>query len=401
MPVGTVPGVYLEPAPAISSAQIGGIDEFKSIIIVGTAPSGTNNLLTDITSYDDFRTKFGTTAPVDLHIKNLFLNNPQLATQQPNQRYRVKFVKATDTGGSPTTTTHITAGLNYLNSLDEVPLGFLLVPEAFTVTAPADTTTLYELIDDVCEAKGLLGLVDFRTTATTAALIGTAADAYRLPRRSTAAYWGYTREASTDIPLSVIAAAHAVRQFDEFGQFTPPAGRYAIANSNPQPRLLTKTDQELVYPKQVNYAKRIMSGAGAFSDVIWGAKTLSSDPAQGCPDINTYIASVVTERSVQRNIEVFKSVGFSSVQIELKSTVSQRLIELSDANAFKQDVVLPNELVINTASGLQRLSKGTTIPRGYTVFEPAVIGNKAYIDFVYFPVTTLEQVIIRTSRVII
>lgn len=397
----TVPGVYLEPAPAISSAQVGGIDQFSSIIMVGTAPSGTPNLLTDITGYEDFRTKFGTTSPVDLHVKNLFLNNPQLATQQPNAKYRVKFVKATDSGGSPTTTTHLSAGLNYLNALDEVPLGFLLVPEAFTVTSPADTTTLYELIDDVCEAKGLLGLVDFRTTANTAVLIGTAADAYRQARRSTAAYWGYTRDGATDIPLSVIAAAHAVRQFDEFGQFTPPAGRYAIANSNPQPRLLTKADQELVYPKQVNYIKRIMSASGSFSDVIWGAKTLSSDPVQGTPDINTYIASVVTERSVQRNIEVFKSVGFSSVQIELKSAISARLVELSEAQAFKQDVVLQNELIINAAGGLQRLTKGTTVPRGYVVFEPVVQGNKAYVDFVYFPVTTLEQVIIRTSRVIV
>jgi hypothetical protein len=399
MPV--TPGVYLEAAPAISSAQVGGIDEFKSIVIVGTSATGGNNLLTDIVSYDDFRTKFGTTSPLDLHIKMLFANNPQLSVQQPNQRYRVKFVKGFDTGGSPTPTTHLTAGLNYLNGLDEVPLGFLLCPEAFTVATPADTTTLYELIDDVCEAKGLLGLVDFRTTANTAALISTAADGYRLGKRSTAAYWGYNRDGATDIPLSVIVAAQAVRQFDEFGQFTPPAGRYAIANPNPQPRLLTRADQEIVYGKQVNFAKRVMSSANAYNDVVWGAKTMATDPALGCPDINTCIASIVTERSVQRNIEVFKSVGFSSVQIELKSTVSQRLIELSDANAFKQDVVLTNEIVLNTASGLQRLSKGTTIPRGYVVFEPQIVGNKAYIDFVYFPVTTLEQVIIRTSRVII
>lgn len=397
---GNVPGVYLQQPPPISTAQLGGIDEFKSVIILGTATSGTNNVLTDIYSYADFRTKFGTNSPCDAHFASLFANYPSLSTTTTTRPSRVKFFKATDSGGSPTTTTHLTAGITAMNSLDELPLGILLAPEAYTVANAPDTTTLYGLLDNLSKAKGLLHFADFRSTVNTAALVSTAADGYLSANRAVAAYYGWNLENTIQVPLSVIAAAQALRCFDERGQFVPPAGKFAIANPNPQPSLLNFAGQETVHGKRVNYIRRLAIN-GISSDLVWGTRMMSTDENQGCVDINTYVASVITERTVTRDIQVFQSITDQQILAAgLKASLSATLTRLSNAGAYQRNVTTTREFVVQRVTGeLVSVPAGTPFPQGFLIMEPIIIKRQQYIDFVYVPVTTQEQVIIRSARI--
>lgn len=401
MPTTEVPGVYIEPAPSITASQVGGVDSFKTIILVtsntGTGGTATSNVLTDVTSYTDFRTKFGTTCPIDASVKALFDNYANLSalSQTPNQS-RVKVIRGQATTSNVTNDT--LRAFDVLTALDDCPLGFLLAEEAAALVVDATTVTnIFTPMDTLCGAKGLLGLVNIPAANLTATAINTWANLVKSAKRNIAAFWG---SALTGVSAATIAAIHALRAFDEYGQFIPPAGKYAIANSNP-PALLTRADQDLVYPNRINFIKRLVANTGTTSDVIWGARMLSTDKSQGCLDMNTYVSSSVTEKTIARNIDVFRSIGFSSVLIELKATVTARLNDLNDAGAYRQDVVLTDDLLVNTSTGLQRLTKGTAIPSGFIVFDPIVQAGKAYIDFVYFPVTTLEQIVIRTSRVIL
>jgi len=397
---GNVPGVYLQQPAPISTAQLGGIDEFKSVIILGTATTGTANLLTDVYSYADFQAKFGTNSPCDAHVKSLFANYPSLATTTTTRPSRVKFFKATDSGGSPTPTTHLTAGITALTGLDELPLGILLAPEAYTVANAPDTATLYTLLDTLSQAKGLLHFADFRSTVNTAALVATAADGYLAPKRATAAYYGWNLENSIQVPLSVIAAAQAMRTFDERGQFTPPAGKYPIIASAPQPALLNFTGQETVHGKRVNYVRRLsLNGVG--SDLVWGTRMMSSDEDQGCMDINTYVASVITERTVTRDIQVFQSITDQQILAAgLKASLATTLTRLSNAGAYQRNVTTTKEFVIQRVTGqLVQVPTGTPFPQGFLIMEPIIIKRQQYIDFVYIPVTTQEQVILRSARI--
>lgn len=397
---GNVPGVYLQQPPPISTAQLGGIDEFKSIIILGTATTGTANVLTDIYSYADYQTKFGVSSPCDAHVKSLFANYPSLSTTTTTRPSRVKFFKATDSGGSPTTTTHLTAGITAMTALDELPLGILLAPEAYTVTNAPDTTTLFGLLDTLALAKGLLHFADFRSTVNTAALVSTAADGYLAAKRAVAAYYGWNLESAIQVPLSVIAAAQALRCFDERGQFTPPAGKFPIAASSPQPSLLNFAGQETVHAKRVNYIRRLGLN-GISSDLVWGTRMMSTDEDQGCMDINTYIASVITERTVTRDIQVFQSITDQQILLAgLKASLSTTLARLSDAGAYQRNVTTTKEFVVQRVTGeLVQIRPGTPFPQGFLILEPIIIKRQQYVDFVYIPVTTQEQVILRSARI--
>jgi hypothetical protein len=396
----SVPGVYLQSPDPISTAQLGGIDEFKSIIILGTSTTGTQNALVDIYSLSDYQAKFGVGSPCEPHVRSLFANYPALTTTVTTRPSRVKFFRCFDTGGSPTTTTHLTAGIAAMTALDELPLGIMLCPEAFTVANAPDTTTLYGLLNTLALAKRLLLFADFRATVTTAALVSTAADAYLGPNRGVAAYYGWNLESAVNVPLSVIAAAQALRTFDERGQFVPPAGKFPIVNSAPQPALLNNAGQETVHGKRVNYIRR-WNLNGNSADVVFGTRMMSSDETQGCVDINTYISQAITERSVLRGIEVFKTVSDRNVDaLELKAELQSRLSQLSAAGAYQLNVTLEQNYQIQKADGsIETLIKGSNVPSGFIVLDPVIRRRQAFIDFVYMPVITSEQVIIRSSRI--
>lgn len=414
MTIPSYPGVFLEPSPPISSTQVGGIDEFKALIVVGTkgtTGTGTEGKLTEIKSHSDFRAKFGDDSPSTAAIKVIFDNYSQIAT-----RKRLWFIagKATTT---PTAKTNLIAALDILSAEDELPLGILISPEMLTISVEADFSAVCKKMDTVAKTKGLLAMLDMPDLTITADLAVVFADEFRAATRSSALYYGWNAiPADTasgmaqgdDVGTATIAAAHAIRCWDELGQFVPPAGKYAIAHPNfltPPPPI--NADQEKLYPARINYPKKLTSSTGQASYTIWGTR-MASEPDttllsvnEGCLDINTYVASVVTEKTIQRNIDVFRSTGFDSVSMELKSTVSNRMSELSSAGAFKQNVTVPQDILIQTERGLETITKGTDIARGYIVFEPFIKGNQAFIDVVYFPVTTLEQIIIRVSRIII
>lgn len=397
---GNVPGVYLQQPPVVSTAQLGGIDEFKSIIILGTSTTGTNNTLTDIYSYADFQTKFGVSSSCDAHVKSLFANYPSLSTTTTTRPARVRFFKAFDTGGSPTTTTHLTAGITAITLLDELPLGILLAPEAYTVTSSTDTTTLFGLLDTLAKAKGLLHFADFRSTVNTAALVSTAADGYLSTSRAVAAYYGWNLESAIQVPLSVIAAAQALRCFDERGQFTPPAGKYAIASSSPQPSLLNATGQETIHAKRVNYIRRLAID-GVSSDLVWGTRMMSTDENLGFLDINTYVSAVITERTVTRDIQVFQSISDQQILAAgLKASLTATLTRLSNAGAYQRNITITKEFVVQRVTGqIVTVAAGTPFPQGFLILDPIVIKRQQYVDFVYIPVTTQEQVILRSARI--
>lgn len=354
------PGVYVFPdSTAISAAAIAPAT-FNTCYCIVTGTTGTNNQLVKIASVAEFTTAFGPSPSLN-YITTLFDIYPSI---------NLFCVKA-----SSSTASNYAAVCTGAFNKDLSP-GFLICPEGFELlTVQADRTTLMQAMDTAAQTYRWVALIDSAVASNTPALAGAESDLYRTGTRYTAMYYG--------TGLSAIAAAQGLRGFAEFGQYTPPAGKYEIPSAiltrhSITTRVATQTDQDTLAGKRINAMRTIANRV-----LLYDAMTLSTDASQGIGVINSLVASNVTERTLERSYDVFKVLNDATVEDLLRSMIAV-MDGLARDGAYRRNV---------------QISDGRVLTSGFTVERPTIpASTTAEVVIGYVPIGTLRQVVIRTVR---
>lgn len=369
----TAPGTYVyEDVAGLIPADIA---SFNRCYIVGSSATGTAKTPTQVTSVDDFTTKFGA-SPATNAVRLFFANlsNGILFFVKAAGTTAADFVDAIEDSFDP----------------DVHEQGFLICPEAFQNLADqSDRTSVATAMRDLCEGEGFdwVALVDSGPPATidTTAEAATESANYTAARGHLAYFFPYVVDLADNlVPPSAAVAAIALRRYRVEGFAQPPAGvRYPVRGVKDVAVNIKKAEQAVVNPNGVN-CLRNLPGQGV---VVYGSRTRSSSTYYRF--VNTRIILSVFNRTLLRTLEnggvIFSAVDGQGVLFtRIRESVEAIAYRFWDGGAFfgaqPQDAFLvrcsrDNNPAIDLEAGIVR------------------------VDVYVAPVPTLERLLVTTYRV--
>ncbi|NDJ20958.1 hypothetical protein GS682_04720 [Nostoc sp. B(2019)] len=370
----TAPGTYvLEDVAGIIPADIA---SFNRCYLIGSSASGTAKTPTQVTSADDFVTKFG--ASPSLNSVKLFFNNLTNGI--------LFFVKA--------------AGVTAADFIDAIEdsfdpdvheQGILIAPEAFQNLATSDRTSVATAMHDLCATEGFdwIAFVDSGPSPTidTPAEAQTESANYTAERGHLAYFFPYVKDLSDNIvPPSAGVAAIALRRYRVEGFQQPPAGvKYPMRGVKDVAVTVKKSEQATVNPNGVNCIRKLPG----FGVVVYGSRTRSASPYYKF--VNTRIILSVFNRTLFTAFEdggiIFSAVDGQGVLFtRIRQTAEAIAYRFWDGGAFfgaqpKDAFLVRCDRTNNTALDL----------------ESGIVRCDIYVA----PVPTLERLLITTYRVAI
>jgi hypothetical protein len=367
------PGVFIVPGAQSQQGGQPAIITLSSALIGATAtslgPGMANNTPVTIASIADLLVKFpGVPTAVQNYIQSIW-NRFSGASLQ--------FMRCFDSGGSPTTRSHIVAGCTALANLESAPMlvNFPETPGLIT----ADISAVFTAVDTLCQATRLIGVFDCATATTTNTAAIAESDIYRAAKRHVGLHYGSFRDGANTIPMSATVIADQLHAINDFGSFVSAANKFTIGGDLVP--ALGKTDQEALAAKQINILRDVPGfGKTLYDDLLLATDT--TEPRQ-------YV-SLIVDKSVQaslgRSISLFRTLDPGKrTSLGITAALVNLMDDFADAGALKAAV----------------LADGTVMDRGYYVGSAASAGDQVVIDVIYAPVTALRQAIIRSSRVMV
>ena len=269
--IGDAPGAYISTTSA--ARQVTDLVPLGRAYMLGTAVGGTVTALnapTNISSLDDFRSKFGASSPSEPSVEQFFSND----------KYgNLFFVNSKDPG--------VAAGVNKANYIfacqnafdqDEHKLGILIAPEAFNgLTLQADQTAVQSEMEKLVADENFnwSAILDCSPVTNTNALATAQAALYSSPEGHCSYSYPMIRDfKDRNLPPSSAIAAMGLKKFRERGFNQPPAGSsYPLLGVKDTAVRVKTKDQNTLNPAAVN-AIRYFPEEGFLN---YGGRTLSKD----------------------------------------------------------------------------------------------------------------------------
>mgnify|MGYP000745287896 CR=1 FL=1 len=370
----TAPGVYVyEDVAGVIPAEIA---SFNRTYIIGSSASGTGGV-TQITSTDDFITKFGSSPSLNA-VKLYFANLPNGI---------LFFIKA-----AGTTAANFIAAIQNSFDPDEHEQGFLICPEAFqNLTQQSDRTSVATAMHDLCVQEDFdwVALVDSGPPATidTTAEAATEAANYTAERGHLAYFFPYVVDLSGNtVPPSAAVAAIALRRYRIEGFQQPPAGsRYPIRGVLDVAVKVKKSEQAVVNPNGVNCLRKLPR----LGVVVYGSRSRSANPYYRF--INTRIILSVYNRTLYN---AFQDAGIIFSGVDGQGILFTRIRETADAIAYR---FWDGGAFFGASPQDAFFNKCDRSNNPALDLEAGIVRLDSYVA----PVPTLERMLIATIRVAI
>lgn len=312
----TAPGTYVfeDVAGTIPSE----IASFNRVYLVGSSASGTEKTPIQVTSTDDFTTKFGVSPSLN-SVKLFFRNLPQgiLFFVKAQANTAVEFVEAIEQSFDP----------------DTHEQGILIAPEAFqNLATQSDRTAVATAMENLCATEGFdwVCFVDSGPSATidTTTEAATEAGNYTTARGHLAYFFPYLKDLEDNtVPPSAGVAAVALRRFRTEGFNQPPAGtKYPLRGVLDVAVNVKKVEQAVVNPNGVNCIRKL-PGQGV---VVYGSRTRSTNPYYRF--VNTRIILSVFNRTL---FNAFEQGGIIFSAVDGVGVLFTRIRETAEAIAYR------------------------------------------------------------------
>lgn len=312
----TAPGTYVvEDVAGIISAEIA---SFNRCYLVGSSASGTAKVPTQVTSADDFTTKFGTSP--SLNSVKLFFNNLSNGI--------LFFVKATGT-----TAADFVDAIGTSFDQDVHQQGILICPEAFAnLATQGDRTSVAVAMENLCASEGFdwMAFVDSGPSATidTTPEAQTESALYTTARGHLSYFFPYVKDLTGNIvPPSAGVAAIALRRYRVEGFAQPPAGvKYPMRGVTDVAVVVKKSQQAVINPVGVNCIRNL-PGQGV---VVYGARTRSANPYYRF--VNTRIILSVFNKTL---FTAFEDGGVIFSAVDGQGALFTRIRETAEAICYR------------------------------------------------------------------
>jgi hypothetical protein len=371
----TAPGTYVyEDVAGVIPADIA---SFNRCYLIGSSASGTAKIPTQVTSVDDFTTKFGASPSLN-SVKLFFANisNGILFFTKSVGVTAADFIDAINTSFDP----------------DQYEQGILICPQAFeNLATQSDRTSVAVAMENLCSDDGFdwVCFVDSGPPATidTPAKAQTEASNYTSARGHLSYFFPYVKDlAGNTVPPSAGVAAVALRRYRIEGFAQPPAGtKYPLRGVTDVAVNVSKVQQAVVNPVGVNCIRKL-PGHGV---VVYGSRTRSSNPYYRF--VNTRIILSVFNRTLMRTFDnggvIFSAVdGLGVLFTRIRETAESIAYRFWDGGGFfgaqpRDAFFVRCDRTNNPATDL----------------EAGIIR----VDIFVAPVPTLERLLITTFRVAI
>jgi hypothetical protein len=375
----TAPGTYIfEQSGGFTPVAIA---QFYTTYMIGTASQGEDFELTQVVNYEDFINVFFA-SPCEAAVKLWFANAKTYGA--------LYFIKVPDN-----TDASFFEGLELLASDENLPLGFILLPEVGELADINSIQNIYNKARDIAEITDFVALLDFPNIKlptlgnnsyntftnylTEIANNGIGYDG--LGHTALFAPYLVDLEDNTVSPSAAVAGI-AMARYAKEGLQQPPAGvKYALRGVKGVNYKFTQVHQTALNPQGLNLI-RILHGYGP---VVWGSRSLSKNPYYKF--INTRIIFSVLNRTLAGAFDgdIFSAIDGQNILMgRIAETARQICHRLWQAGAFfgntpQEAFLCVCDLTNNTALDLED-------------------GNLR-LDVFAAPVPTLEKLLVYSTRV--
>lgn len=268
---------------------------------------------------------------------------------------------------------------------EEMPAGFLICPEGFSLPAQGDRTSVAVAMENAAAALNWFAIVDSGPPATIDTVEEAKAEAllYTTPQGHLAYYFPYLKDLNDNlVPPSAAVSAIAIRRYQVEGFNQPPAGtRFAARGCKDVAVRVTQAQQAVLNPLGINVIRNLFNQGV----VVWGARTRSADPYWRFMHTRIIVNVVALTLKTAFDTLVFSTVdGKGLLYARIRETAEAMLYTLWDGGALAGSTPAQGFAVVCDDS--------INLP---AELEQGIVRLQIYIA----PVAVAERILIEVTRV--